>query len=109
MRILQEVIDLKDKKVLLRVDFDIPVSDQGQIEEAFRIRKQKETLDYLIDHGAKVVMIGHISDQSVEQSFAALMPQLHTLLGYEINFLKTVSINFFRSSCEYPDKNTEFA
>lgn len=84
-------IDLKDKKVLLRVDFDVPVSDEGQIEEPFRIKKQKETLDYLISHGAKVVMVAHISDHSVNQSFAPLIPQFHILLGYEINFIKTVS------------------
>ena len=101
MKRLREA-DLKDKKVLLRVDFDVPVSDKGQIEEAFRIKKQKETLDYLVGHGAKVVMVAHISDESVigvghrpllgnsvGQSFSALMPQLHMLLGHEINFLKT--------------------
>src|SRR3989344_4417476 len=82
--------DLKDKKVLLRVDFDIPVSGEGQIEEPFRIKKQKETLDYLVGHGAKVVMVAHISDQSAGQSFAELIPQLHLLLGYEINFIKTM-------------------
>ena len=83
-------VDLRNKKVLLRVDFDVPVSDRGQIEESFRIKKQKETLDYLVSHGAKVVMIAHISDQSVSQSFASLIPQLHILLGHEINFIKTV-------------------
>lgn len=83
-------VDLKDKKVLLRVDFDVPVNDDGQIEESFRIKKQKETLDYLVDHGAQVVMVAHISDQSVGRSFANLIPQLHMLLGYEINFLKTM-------------------
>ena len=83
-------VDLKDKKVLLRVDFDVPVSDRGQIEESFRIKKQKEILDYLVGHGAHVVMIAHVSDQSVGQSFSDLMPQLHMLLGCEINFIKTV-------------------
>lgn len=91
MKTLRDINDLKNKKVLLRVDFDVPVSDGGQIEESFRIKKQKETLDYLVGHGAKVIMVAHISDQSVGQSFAALMSQLHLLLGYEINFLKTVS------------------
>ena len=65
--------DLKDKKVLLRVDFDVPVSDKVRIEEPFRIKKQKETLDYLISHGAKVVMVAHISDKSVNQSFSELI------------------------------------
>ena len=91
MKTLSDIIDLKDKKVLLRVDFDIPVSDKGQIEESFRITKQKETLDYLINHGAQVVMVAHISDESVGKSFASLMPQLHILLGSEINFIKSVS------------------
>ena len=79
MKTFQDIVNLKDKKVLLRVDFDVPVSDRGKIEESFRIRKQKETLDYLIGHGSKVIMVAHISDQSVDQSFAALIPQLHIL------------------------------
>ena len=91
MKTIRGITDLKDKKILLRADFDIPVSDGGQIEESFRIKRQKETLDYLVGHGAKVVMVAHISDQSVSQSFAGLVPQLHMLLGYEINFLKTVA------------------
>ena len=90
MKTLREAGDLKDKKILVRVDFDVPVSDKGQIEESFRIKRQKEMLDYLVGHGAKVVMAAHISDQSIGQSFTALMPQLHMLLGYEVNFLKTV-------------------
>ncbi len=81
-------VDLKDKKVLLRVDFDVPVSDKGQIEEPFRIKKQKETLDYLVLHGAHVIMVAHIS---AVPSFADLIPQLHMLFGYEINFIKTVA------------------
>lgn len=85
---LKDIPDLKDKKVLLRVDFDIPVSEKGQIEETFRIKKQKETLDYLVQHGAKVVMVAHIS---AVRSFADLIPQLHILLGHEINFIKSVS------------------
>src|SRR3989344_8321770 len=90
MKTFQDIVNLKDKKVLLRVDFDVPVSDRGKIEESFRIRKQKETLDYLIGQGSKVIMVAHISDQSVDQSFAALIPQLHILLGYEVNFIKSV-------------------
>jgi len=80
-------VDLKDKKVLLRVDFDVPVSGDGHIEEPLRIKKQKETIDYLVSHGAKVVMVAHIS---AVPSFASLIPQLHMLLDYEVNFIKAV-------------------
>jgi phosphoglycerate kinase len=87
MKTLRDISDLKDKKVLLRVDFDVPVSDKGQIEEPFRIKKQKETLDYLVSHGAKVVMAGHLHTK--EESFSVLISQLHMLLGYEVGFIKT--------------------
>lgn len=90
MRTLRQAGDLKDKKVLLRADFDVPVSEKGEIQEPFRIKKQKEVLDYLVEHGAKVVMAAHISDPDID-SFADLIPQLHVLLGYEINFLRSIS------------------
>jgi len=88
MKTLRDITDLKDKKVLLRVDFDVPVSDKNEIGEVFRIKKQKETLDYLIEHGAKVIMVAHIS---AVNSFADLIPQLHILLGYEIGFIKSIT------------------
>lgn len=78
-------MDLNDKKVLLRVDFDVPI-EKGQITESFRIKKQKETLDYLVNQGAKVIMIAHLHDDNA--SFSDLVPQLHMLLGYEFEFIK---------------------
>ena len=83
-------VDLKNKEVLLRVDFDVPVSEKGEIQESFRIKKQKEVLDYLVEHGAMVVMVAHISDPDID-GFADLIPQLHILLGYEINFIRSIS------------------
>ncbi|MBX4190079.1 phosphoglycerate kinase [Candidatus Parcubacteria bacterium] len=88
MKTIREVSNLKDKKVLLRVDFNVPVSAKGEIEEPFRIEKQKETLNWLLGQGAKVILVSHIT--SVE-TFANLIPQLHMLLGKEINFIKSVS------------------
>lgn len=97
MRTLKEAGNLKGKKVLLRVDFDVPVSDKGEIEESFRIKKQKETLDYLVAQGAQVLMIAHLHKK--EDSFSALIPQLHILLGHEIGFIKTTE-----SISEYLEK-----
>lgn len=96
MKSIIELGDLKNKKILLRTDFDIPLRQslgQAVIAEPFRINKQKETLDYLVSHGAKVVMVAHIS---AVPSFADLIPQLHILLGYEFEFIR--SIELLRSS-----------
>lgn len=87
MKTLREIADLKNKKVLLRVDFDVPMKHH-QIQESFRIKKQKETLDYLVDKGARVIMVGHLHNEN--DSFADLIPQFHLLLGYEINFIKKI-------------------
>lgn len=87
MKTVSDLTDLKDKNVLLRVDFDVPVSPDRQIQESFRIKKQKAMLDYLVSRGARVVMVAHIS---AVPSFAELVPQFHLLLGYEINFIKSV-------------------
>src|SRR3989344_5980773 len=89
MKTVYDIPDLKNKKVLLRVDFDVPVSERDEIQEKFRIEKQKSTIDYLVERGAKVVMATHISDPGVG-SFGELIPQLHIFLGYEIGFIKNL-------------------
>ena len=87
MKTVLDIPDLKNKKVRLRVDFDASVSDKGEIEENFRIKKQKGMIDWLVERGAKVVMISHLS---VVDSFSDLIPQLHIILGREIGFIKSV-------------------
>lgn len=76
MRKLEQAGGVKGKKVFLRVDFDVPVAN-GSISEPFRIKRQKETLHYLLDQGAKIVMAAHIS---AVPSFEPLKPQLEQLL-----------------------------
>lgn len=87
IRTLKSAGDIKNKKVLLRVDFDVPVNEKGQVEEVFRIEKQKPMIDWLVERGAKVVMAAHIS---AADSFSDLVPQLHILLGQEIGFIKNI-------------------
>ena len=86
MKTLRTIGELKDKKVLLRVDFDVPVKN-GKILERFKLDKQRETVGHLIKSGAKVIMVAHISDVD---SFSGLLPQLHLILGHEVNFLKKI-------------------
>ncbi|MGI9548506.1 MAG: phosphoglycerate kinase, partial [Bdellovibrionales bacterium] len=51
---LLEDFDLKNKKVFLRVDFNVPIK-KGKILDTYRIDKTIPTLQYLLDQGAKVV------------------------------------------------------
>ncbi|MEK7197866.1 MAG: phosphoglycerate kinase, partial [Patescibacteria group bacterium] len=50
--------ELKNKKVLLRVDFNVPVLN-GKILDIYKIKTNKETIDYLVDRGAVITLLSH--------------------------------------------------
>ncbi len=88
MRSFPEILSKNYKKILLRVDFDVPASD-GKIAEKFRIEKQKPAIDRLLEN-CGVVMIAHIKDGPKENgkpSFKPLLQELESVLGHKINFI----------------------
>jgi phosphoglycerate kinase len=82
---LEQAGDLDGKMVFLRADFDVPVGEDGIIQEEFRIARQRQTLQYLLQRGARVVMAAHIS---AVPSLEPLVPQLQRILGAQMRFCR---------------------
>lgn len=59
MRFVEE-LDVKGKRVFLRVDFNVPLTEQGEIRDDTRIRASLPTITYLLEHGAKLVIASHL-------------------------------------------------
>jgi phosphoglycerate kinase len=84
-------MDLAGKRVLLRVDFNVPTDDQGNITDDTRIRAHLPTIGYVIDHKAKLIIGSHMGrpkgKRSAEFSLKAAATRLSVLLGREVSFL----------------------
>ncbi|MEW6218961.1 MAG: phosphoglycerate kinase [Thermodesulfobacteriota bacterium] len=53
-------IDIRGKKVLIRVDFNVPMDDQGNITDDTRIRSVLPTINHLLDEHARVIICSHM-------------------------------------------------
>jgi len=102
MRFVEE-LDVKGKRVFLRVDFNVPLTEQGEIRDDTRIRASLPTITYLLEHGAKLVIASHLgrpkgkvdpkmSLKPVAARLASLIPnkvtQAPEVVGTEVTRLK---------------------
>ncbi|MBE6159696.1 MAG: phosphoglycerate kinase [Lactobacillales bacterium] len=84
--------DLKDKKVIIRVDFNVPIKD-SIIDDDNRIKQSLETINYAIENGAKVILLSHLGrvKEESDKEKNTLEPvalRLSELLDKEIIFVE---------------------
>lgn len=86
MKKLQD-FNFKGKNVLVRCDFNVPLSGQGQVLDDFRIKAALPTIEYLIERKAKVILMSHLERRDEAISLKYIVPKLEELLGKKIKFL----------------------
>ncbi|MGB6970944.1 MAG: phosphoglycerate kinase [Desulfobulbales bacterium] len=79
---------LKGKTVLIRVDFNVPLDEQGNITDDIRIRGVLPTINYALDEHAKVIIISHLGrpegQRQEKYSLAPVAKRLSRLLEKEV-------------------------
>ncbi len=86
-----EDLELKDKKVLVRVDFNVPLKD-GVITNDNRIVAALPTINYITEKGGKAILFSHLGRVKVEEdkagkSLAPVAERLSELLNKEVTFV----------------------
>ncbi|MFA5003781.1 MAG: phosphoglycerate kinase [Candidatus Saccharimonadales bacterium] len=84
-------IDLRDKRVLLRADYNVPLDSKAAITDDYRIKQSLPTIQFLIEQGAKIIICSHLGrpDGKVNPSLSLLpvAERLHELLDREVSFV----------------------
>ena len=68
MRCIDEISvnELRGKRVLLRADFNLPLTEDGEVANVFRVRRGWKTVHYLSERGARVIIVSHLGQDPKE-------------------------------------------
>lgn len=128
-----EELHLENERILMRVDFNVPLDEKGEITDDTRISAAIPSIRYALNHGASVVLLSHLGRPKGEVkpglSLAPCAKRLSELLGVEVKMApdcigpKTLDMaknlkpgevllleNLrFHAAEEYPEKDASFA
>ena len=84
-------ISFNGKKVFIRVDFNVPFNDYGEIADSSRIAASLPTIEYVLSSGGACILASHLGrpvGKDSELSLKKIIPELKKLLGKDVIFLE---------------------
>ena len=84
-----EQIELKDKKVIIRVDFNVPLNEQNEVTDDTRILAAKPTIDHILEAGGSCILMSHLGRPkgiAPELSLKHIVKKVESVLGMPIQF-----------------------
>ncbi|MRT15435.1 phosphoglycerate kinase [Vitellibacter sp. q18] len=84
-------IDFKNKKALIRVDFNVPLDDNFNVTDETRIRAAKPTILKILEDGGSCVLMSHLGrpkNREAEFSLKHIVKSLSNILGMQVKFVE---------------------
>ena len=81
--------NFKDKKALIRVDFNVPLDEQFKVTDATRIEAAKPTIDYILEQGGSVILMSHLGRPKAQEdkfSLKHIVDETSKILGVKVQF-----------------------
>ena len=92
-------LDLKNKRVLVRVDFNVPLDEYGNITDSRRIRMTLPTIHYLLNENCKIILISHLGRPGGKKSAELKLDPIYKRLKEYLPF-----VNIFQApDCVGPE------
>lgn len=91
IKTLNDIKEIKGKKILLRVDFNVPLKENGDVQDDSRMQASLPTINFLQEKGAKIIIVTHLGrpdgEYKEEYRLTKIAQHLSKILGIKV--LKT--------------------
>ena len=95
--------EISGKRALVRADLNVPLDASGEITDDTRIRAEIPTLRYLLDHGARPVVLSHLGrpkgKPAPKYSLQPVANRLAELIGVKVNFVESTDTDEAMKAC----------